>query len=418
MLPSLPILVLLLAAEPAAAPASRAISFDAALGLTERTPNVVGATRASREKATLDRNISSIPYNPQLSVMPGWRFAPSNARQPELVVEILQPWNLSGQSRARRRTIALEEGVLQAEARAAALSSRIAAARAWITVWASEHVLEETRREERIAAELERLVDRATTLGAMTRADLAEARAYHAEARVAVLNAEGELFQSGLTLGREVGSPQATPLLAEGALPDAPAPAAARSAEYLQQMDLLPSVAMKGFQARAAGAREAEEKAIRGTLAQVGAVLQRDAPDGLVISGLARVTFPLFERGERERAGMRADELRLEGEREDALLAARFELAASFHEVDHTAELLAVLRDDLAPASREAAETRRRIFQNGGATLLEVLQSDRTAVIAASRLWRIQAEHAWARTKLWLLATEVALRAAAPEARR
>ncbi len=399
-------------------PASKSITFDAALGLTDRTPNVIGTAQAAREKSARDRDVSSLPYNPQVSVMPGWRFAPKDQQQPELVVEIVQPWNLSGQSRARRRTVALEESVLAAEARATALASKLGAARAWINVWAAEHVLEETRREEHIAAELERLVDRATSLGAMTRADLAEARAYHAEARAAVLNSEGELFQSGLGLGREVGSLETTPLLAEGALPDAPAPAAATRDRYLQQVAQLPAVTLKEFQARALAAREVEEKAARGTIAQFGAVLQRDAPQGLVVSGLARLTFPLFDRGERERATMHADAVRLDGERADALLAVRFDLAASFHEVDHTAELLVVFQEDLVPASREAAETRRKIFENGGATLLEVLQSDRTAVVAASRLWRIQAEHAWARARLWLLLTEIALHSADREGAR
>jgi outer membrane protein, heavy metal efflux system len=405
-----------LALDPAPAPQS--ITFDAALGLADRTPNVVGTAQAAREKAAQDGTISAVPYNPQVSAMPGWRFAPRDERQMELVVEVVQPWNLSGQSGARRRTAALEERVLAAEARAVALTSRLAAARAWIDVWAAEHVLDETRHEERIAAELERLVDRATSLGAMTRADLAEARAYHAEARAAVLNAEGELFQGGLGLGREVGASDAVPLLAAGALPEAPATATAARDQVMQQIALLPAVTLKELQARATTARELEEKAARGTLAQLGAVYQRDAPHGLVISGLARLTVPIFDRGERERATMRADAVRLEGERQDALLAARFDLAASFHEVDHTAELLAVFSDDLVPASREAAETRRKIFENGGATLLEVLQSDRTAVAAASRLWRIQAEHAWARTRLWLLLSEVALHATDREAAR
>ena len=64
------------------------------------------------------------------------------------------------------------------------------------------------------------------------------------------------------------------------------------------------------------------------------------------------------------------------------------------------------------------AQTRRRIFETGGATLLEVLQSERTAIAAASRLRRIQAEHAWARAKLWLLVTQVALPAPDQEAHR
>ena len=40
------------------APAPRAISFDAALGLTAATPKVVGAARSAEEKAALDQQIS------------------------------------------------------------------------------------------------------------------------------------------------------------------------------------------------------------------------------------------------------------------------------------------------------------------------------------------------------------------------
>lgn len=388
---------------------ARPITFDAALGLTGSTPRVVGTAKAVSEKAALNRKISALTYNPQITVVPGWRFAPPTGREPELVVEVLQPWNVSGQGQARRETAGLEESAVAAEARATALTSRLAAARAWIGLWGAERVLDETRREEAIAAELERLVTRATALGAMTRADLAEARAYHAEARLAVLNAEGEWWHSGLGLAREIAAPASVPLRADGPLPQAPAPASTRRDAYLERMSALPAVALRVFQARAAGARAVEEHAARGTVAQLGATLQRDAPGGLVVSAVARLIFPLFDRGERERGTMRADAARLSGEGDDALVAARADLAASFHDVDHTAALLSVLQDDLAPASREAAETRRRIFQNGGATLLEVLQSERTAVAAASRLRRMQAEHAWARAKLWLLATAIAL---------
>ena len=191
MLPILLLLAAVGAADPAAGP--RSITFDAALGLTAQAPKVLGTARAAAEKAERDRHISSVPFNPQVSIMPGWRFAPSYERQPELVAEVLQPWNLSGQPSARRRTVGLEEKRARSRgARNGARRSRLAAARAWIDVWAAEHVLEETRHEEQIAAELERLVDRSASLGAMTRADVAEARAYHAEARVAVLNVEGE----------------------------------------------------------------------------------------------------------------------------------------------------------------------------------------------------------------------------------
>ena len=131
MLPCcLPFLALLtVEATPTARPG---VTFDAALGLAAGTPQVVAAAQAVREKDALDRQMSAVPFNPQVTIMPGWRFAPRDARQPELIVEILQPWNLSGLGRARRRTVAREEEVLRAEARVSALRSRLGAARAWI----------------------------------------------------------------------------------------------------------------------------------------------------------------------------------------------------------------------------------------------------------------------------------------------
>jgi len=392
----------------------QALSFDAALGLARSTPAVMGRAQAAHDKAALDDEIAAVPFNPQLTVQPGWRFSPADARQPELLAEIVQPWNLSGHSGARRRAARVEEDALLAQARVAALDARLGAARAWIDVWAAERLLEEARREEAIAGELERLVARAASLRALTRADLAEARAYHAEARGTVLAAEGDLYLRGVSLSREVGSPEVAPLRTAGPLPSPPIPSAGELAALLQQAVSLPLVEARALQARAARAREIEDHAARGTILQLGAVVQRDAPGGLVVSGLARVTFPFFERGERERAGMRAEAAALDGERAQALLTARADVASSVHEVEHTGAMLAVIRDDLVPASREAAQTRRRIFENGGATLLEVLQSDRAAVVAASRQWRIDAEHAWARTKLWLLLAEVALRGARP----
>jgi len=387
-----------------------AVTFDGVLGLATEVPRVRAAAQALREQTELDQRLSGVPFNPQVAIQPGWRLAPNNARQSELILEILQPWSLSGYGSARRSAAVAEEDVLRAEIRSAALSAHLGAARTWIDLWAAERVVEDLRREEEIARELERLVDRAAGLGTMTRADLAEAAAYHAEARIAVLAAEGEVFQVGLALAKEVGDADAVPLRTAGGLPNAAVPGDLSMRHWLDRAGAAPIVVVRGLQAKAARAREVEHKAMRGTVVQVGAGVQRDAPDGLVISGIARITAPLFERGERERAGLRAEAARMEGERREALIASRVEIAAAFHEVSHTAEVLTVVRDDLVPASRLAAETRRRIFQEGGATLLEVLQSDRAAVAAARRLWRMQAEHAWARAKLWLLLVELGLR--------
>ena len=418
MLPILLLLAAVGAADPAAGP--RSITFDAALGLTAAGPEGprYRARRRGESRTRPPHQLRSVQppahCDAGVAVRPARRAATRARRGDHPALELLGPTAAPAAKLSRSRSASF-----RAEARVAALASRLSAARAWINVWAAEHVLEETRREERIAAELERLVDRAAALGAMTRADLAEARAYHAEARVAVLNAEGEAFQSGLTLAREVGAPEALPLRAEGALPAAPVPSPAIRPDYLQRMNALPVVVLKDFQARAARARAVEEEAARGSIAQLGAILQRDAPGGLVISGIARVTFPVFDRGERERAG-------LQRRRDQAGRRARRRARRRPHrargQLPRGGPHGATSCRCCATISPPQAERPPR--RAGG--------SSRTAAPRCSKccsrieprswqpagLWRMQGEHAWARVKLWLLATEVALPAPPAEASR
>jgi cobalt-zinc-cadmium efflux system outer membrane protein len=380
-----------------------ALSFDDAIGLAPQAPRVEGAARALSEKSALDSKLSSLTLNPTLSVMPGYRLSPTKDREPELVAELTQPWNLAGHSGARRSSVRLEEAVVEAEMRARALEQRLAAARAWVDLWAAQRVFAEMEREAKIADELQRLVERTAALGAATRADVADARAFAAEARLAALNAEGEVHDRGLELAREVASPRIDPIAASGDLPSPPLPVPIDRAALVARAAELPDVARQLLAARAERARGVEERAARGTILQLGVALQRDAPGGLVVSGLARITPPLFDRGERERGVRAAEAARLEGEQRAGQLAAQIELAMTLHEVEHTAEVRAALRDRLVPASREGADARRRIFAAGEATLPEVLQSERTAIDAESRLQRASAMNAWSRIKLWLL---------------
>jgi cobalt-zinc-cadmium efflux system outer membrane protein len=394
----IPLLISLVASTPLVA-----LSFDEAIGLAPQAPRVEGAARAISAKTALDSKISSLTFNPTLTVIPGYRLFRRQEREPELIAELAQPWNVAGHAGARRRTVGLEEGVLEAELRSRALEQRLAAARAWVDLWAAQRVLAQAEREAKIADELQRLVARAAALGAATRADTADARAFVAEARLAVINAEGEVHDRGLELAREVTSPRLDPMTASGDLPSPPLPEPFDRGALVARAADLPLVARQHLAARAERARAVEEQAARGTVLQLGVALQRDAPGGLVLSGLVRITPSLFDRGERERGVLAAEAARLEGEQRAGQLAAQVEIAMTLHEVEHTAEVRAELRDQLVPASREGADARRRIFAAGEATLPEVLQSERTAIAAESRLQRAWAMNAWSRVKLWLL---------------
>ncbi len=385
------------------------VGFDRAVGLAATAPRVRAAVRSLEVKRRYDEKISSVTLNPSVGVQPGYRLLRRGDREPELLVEVVQPWNLAGHGRSRREAANLEAELLAAETRQVALVQRMGAAYAWIALWGAEHVLAEALREDGVAGELAARVAKAQALGAVTRADLADARAFHAEIRALAIAARGEVVQRGLLLAQQMGEHPVAPLATDGALPEPPLPPIPEQRALLDRVDGLPAVLVAELAARAERAREVEERAARGTVLSLGIAGQRDAPGGLVLSGVARLGFPLFDQGERERGVLAAEAERLQGEREQAFIQARHDLASAIQEVEHSAALHVQLRDDLVPAAREGAETRRRLFQAGGTTMVEVLQSDRVAIGAVSRLHRAAAAHAWAKVRLWMLLASVAI---------
>lgn len=388
---------------PGPARADEKITFEQAIGLADKAPRVEGAQAAARTKREADRAISRVPMNPQITLQPGYRVLQQEAREPEVVAEVVQPLSLSGWGGARLAAAAEEERALDEVARLQAVAQRLSAARAWLDLWAAQRVLVEVQREEQIAAELSRLVERAAQVAAATRADVADAKGFHAEARLMVIAAEGEVHDLGLVLAREAGLLVRGPLQAAGDLPSLPLPPRPEWEARLEHIEKLPSVRLAALRLRVEQAREVEEKAARGHVLQIGGGIQRDAPGGLVVNGIARLIPAWADRGERERAVLQAEAARLSGEARDARISATVDLLTAFHEVEHTGELLAELSERLVPAVRDAAELRARIYQGGEATLPEVLQARRIELMAVSRLQRALGAHAWAQAKLALL---------------
>lgn len=394
-----------------------AITFDGALALTTDGPRLVGSNRASSAKRAVDAQLSSALGNPQLAVQPGYRLAPSAARAQEWIIGLIQPWSLAGYGAARRAAANMEEQVLDARTRLLAVEQRLAAARAWIDLGEAQSLLATAKQQEVTAGELAELVARAAELGAATKADLADARALQSEARLVGLAAEGEVHDRGLMLARELGLATLHPLTASGPLPQPPGVAELAASPkspgsnggtapvWVDVVTRLPAVRLAALQVRATKARAVEERALRSTSLLLGAGVQRDAPGGLVLSGIARLTLPVLERGERERATLRAQEELLRAERAAAAATAPVAIGMVLHEVAHTGEVATELANALVPASREAATLRRTICLGGEATIVELL----LALSAASRLERARAAHAGAKVQAWLLVTSAVM---------
>ena len=118
----------------------------------------------------------------------------------------MQSWNLSGLPGNRKASIGAEGAVLAAEARAAALSHRLAAAQAWMELWAAQQSLADALQESELAREFSSRMAHAAAAAAFTRAEAADAATYAAEAHVLAIAAEGEVVGSWLPAGGEHGS--------------------------------------------------------------------------------------------------------------------------------------------------------------------------------------------------------------------
>ncbi len=385
------------------------ITFDEALGLSDRAPSVEGAREAASAHADLAGRVSSLTSNPELRIEPGYRLSASaDARtRVEGTASLSQSWSLAGLGGRRRAAVAAEGRVLVAEARATSLARRLAAAQAWIDLWAAQAALADARQEVGLAGDLAAQTDRGAAAALLTRADASDAAAYRAEARLLALSVEGEATDLGFRLARESARPPVA-LATRGELPHPPLPPAARWDDLVARAGALPEVTARRLAAHADAARAAEARAGRGTQLATSVAIQRDNRGEYVAFAGLGFTLPVFDRGEREAAPFSAAAARGQREAEDAAQAASAELARDFHEVEHTGEVLVELEAGFLPASREAARLREVAFQAGDATVLEVLVSRRSAAAARARLQRARAAHAWARVKVWLELAELA----------
>lgn len=390
--------------------ADPSVTFDQAIALADITQHVLAARRADQAKRDADRGVSGMTLNPQVAIQPGRRFDSAGTRNPDLVAEISQSWNLSGHGRARRDTMRIEEEVLTAQARGAALFERLGAGRAWIERWEATRLHAVAEQEVAVATEIARLMQRSRELGEATMTDLQDAQAYLSETRLADLDAEGRVFESGLSLSRALGRSPAVPTNADGDLPQPELPDLARPDVLVARADTLPDVQRTALAARAMRARSVEEHAMRGFIGQFGVVGMRDSSTGgFVLSGSARFTVPLFDRGERERGDYLAAAARDEGESADAYLMAVNDVRLAIHEVHHTGETLNELENALVPTALEAARLHERLLKAGEATVIAALQSRRIAIMAQRRLEMARAANAWAKVKLWLLLSAMAV---------
>jgi outer membrane protein, heavy metal efflux system len=385
---SLAPLALILAASP--------LTFDDVLRLASEAPAVVAAKEAVAERRRLGASVSSLTANPQLGVQPGARRHAGGVG-PEAFVSLAQPFNLAGYGGARKEAVARELEQDRSLERAVTHTVRLRAGGAWLALWAAQTTLGESRREVELASDWAARVERAAAAGGLTKADAAAAKGWRAEAALAALSAEGEVFKAGVMLSEALGVDATVPAVAAEALPDVPEPDQAMLAESLSRADRAPAVALFARTRDAETARLAELTAANGTWLQVGVQAGREGAGDLVGLGTLQLTIPAFDRGERDQARLKAQAVRAEGDRREGLARARAERVDVIHEIEHTREVLQLVEAELLPSAEDAARYAAKRMEGGEGTAFEWVMARRTVLTSRIRRLRAQADFTMAR---------------------
>jgi cobalt-zinc-cadmium efflux system outer membrane protein len=384
------------------------ITFDEALGLAAQAPAVTGAEAAATEQRRVGDSVSSVIANPTLIVQPGAAKDPIDNQWKYMgETTLMQGWNLSGLPGDRKAAVRAEGEQLLAEARASALSHRLAAAQAWVELWAAQQSLADALQEYDLASEFSTKMARAAAAAAFTRAEAADAATYAAEAHVQALAADGEVVDRGYQLAVAMGQEAERALVAAGPLPAPPVPRRADWPAILQAAARLPAVAAHKLASDASRARDVEARSARGWGLGTGVKGTRDYLGTWGAQAVVEFSFPVFDRGEREAAPQAAASARADGEFKEARAVAATELARSLHEVEHTGEVLDAIEKELVPAAEANAKARGASMRAGETTVLEVLVARRVWAAARQKRTRALASHAWAGVKVWMLLADM-----------
>ncbi len=386
------------------------VSFDQALDLGGRTPTTRGERRALEARRRGDEGIGGTAQATQLTVMPGATLAPSQGRGFELQINATQGWNLGGLGHARRRAAAEERQALTADIRLQALRARLEAARWWLALRTLERVDASLEAQEAVVRQEVSATERGVAAGVRTAPELAEAQALVARLAQERLMVEGERFDASTELAAAMGTspPRAgAPLITEGPDPTPQLPALSTVRSRIASLDDLPEVAAARLAETAARAREAEVSAQYAPVFQAGVQVERTASDAWVLYGVLGASYAMFGQGDRARSLSRAETERAAGATEAARVGAASALARAMHEVEHSRQTVASLRNELLPSLAAALERRTRALALGEETTFAVMNARRRVLEARTTLERAEGAALWAEVHLWLLLAEL-----------
>jgi len=386
------------------------ISFDQAIALGEHTPEVSGPRDTLEARESGDRQIGGTAGGTHLIFMPGALLIEGKNEGFEMQATITQGWSLRDLGGARRDAARSERSVLQASVRAAALRSRLEAARRWIDLATLSEIAEVMESRVRGLEELVESRERALSAGAGTAAPLAEARVMLAELRQSRLDLEGDEFAAATQLSLSVGrAPQAEPLRTAGPMPEPSLPEEPEIRDRMTDVEGAPDLVVERLQETAARARAVEASAQYAPVLTLGAQGEHSALGPWVIFGVTGLSFQGFGQKHRWSSFAEGEAAGASAATTSARLRVHAELEEAVHELRHSAEVVNVIEGQTLPALRALVASLERAVALGEATRFALIAARDRELAALGSAYRAHGAVTWAKVHLWLLLAELAV---------
>jgi cobalt-zinc-cadmium efflux system outer membrane protein len=376
-----------------AAGLTAALSLDEAVSEALSSAPARAASQALEARRPLDADLPWLSSNPTFQLQVGTRSPAGGPSGYESEWWVYQPIALGDHAKARRDAAKSEAAALGWTASEVRLAMSRAAAAAWFESWGARARWHRAVEEDAVAKSLVAKTDRARTLGGAIALDVDDARAYAAEASLALLEAEGLSFEADVTLARTLGREAAGPVATRDELPAVVASCVADDEALVGRASRLPMVRAAEARVRADLMRLEEATSGKRGQVTVGASLTLDAGGpGTLVSVAA--SPPIVDRAQRERAGLSADVELARGEAARARAEAVALLRRALHEVAHSREVLDGLTTALVPALEARVVSRERLLAGGEGGLPELLRARRERLSGLARLDEDRVRHA------------------------
>lgn len=416
-------MLFLLSGATAGPQAAFGIGFSEALQRAARLPQHRADAAALTAREVGDKTLPSRWGNPELQMGLGPGFGAARFTDPgvEWMGVVQQPWQLTNSAAARQKAAEAERAALRVSAERRLLERHLATADAWLALYAAEQLLA-ARREELVAAtELAAAVGQAAKRGAATAADAAEAALAAASRRSEVLAAEGLAWHAASTLASHIELPVAPtshteiPVATSGTPPVPELPRESEWPVWLARAAALPVARERQVLADAARLKVGEIRAAAGSSLILGGQAQRNATDQWQFYALIGLRWSRSDQGQRAASQASADATLAAGEAADATRSARLALQLALHEVAHSREAEATLRDEVLPAAETLVSARSGAAARGAATTVDVLRAREARLRARMELLVASGERQRAELAAWLLLTALAPARSTPE---